>query len=193
MRGEIGEAEKKGRTKQEISKIEAETAVLDTRRHGDKAQADAELTNRQTELNMGIQLAQIKAKRQTEARDAELQKDVERKKAETELERLRATDVTKAMIAKEIAQQKANAAFYTESRSADAHTYSQRETAEASYFRQVRDADAVYARQIKESDATFCAKKKEAQGIAAVAEAYEGLAKVMGGSPGSAAIPDAPE
>jgi len=81
MRGEIGEAEKKGRTKQEVSKIEAETAVLDTKRRGDKAQADAELTNRQTELNMGIQLAQIKAKRQAESRDAELQKDVVQKKA----------------------------------------------------------------------------------------------------------------
>lgn len=184
MRGEIGEAEKKGRTKQEVSKIEAETAVLDTRRRGDKAQADAELTNRQTELNMGIQLAQIKAKRQAEARDAELQKDVEQKKAATELERLRATDVTKAKIAKETAQQKADAAFYTESKSADAHMYSQRQTAEASYFRQIREAEAVYARQIKEADAALYAKTKEAEGIAAVAEAYKGLAKVMGGPQG---------
>jgi hypothetical protein len=35
MRGEIGEAAKKGHTKQEISKIDAETAVLETRRKGD--------------------------------------------------------------------------------------------------------------------------------------------------------------
>lgn len=184
MRGEIGEAEKKGRTKQEVSKIEAETAVLDTRRRGDKAQADAELTNRQTELNMGIQLAQIRAKRQAEARDAELQKDVEQKKAETELERLRATDVTKAKIARETAQQKADASFYTETKSADAHMYTQRQSAEASYYRQVRDAEAFYARQIKEADAAFYAKKKEAEGIAAVAEAYKGMAEVMGGPQG---------
>lgn len=184
MRGEIGEAGKKGRTKQEVSKIEAETAVLDTRRRGDKAQADAELTNRQTELNMGIELAQIRARRQAEARDAELQKDVELKKAETELERLRATDVTRSKIARETAQQKADAAFYTETKNADGHMYSQRQDAEAAYFRQTRDAEAVYARQIKEADATFYAKKKEAEGIAAVAEAYKGMAEVMGGSQG---------
>lgn len=184
MRGEIGEAEKKGRTKQEVSKIEAETAVLDTRRRGDKAQADAELTNRQTELNMGIQLAQIRAKRQAEAKDAELQKDVEQKKAETELERLRATDVTRSKIAKETAQQKADAAFYTESKAADAHMYSQRQDAEAAYFRQLKDAEAVYARQIKEADAAFYAKKKEAEGISAVAQAYKGMAEVMGGPQG---------
>lgn len=35
MRGEIGEAAKKGHTKQEISKIDAETAVLETKRKGD--------------------------------------------------------------------------------------------------------------------------------------------------------------
>ena len=77
MRGEIGESEKRGRTKQEISKIDAETAVLETKRKSEKAQADAELTTRQTELDIGIQLAQIKAKRQAEAKEAELQKEVE--------------------------------------------------------------------------------------------------------------------
>lgn len=52
MRGEIGEAEKKGRTKQEISKIDAETAVLETKRKAEKAKADAELEDRQNELNL---------------------------------------------------------------------------------------------------------------------------------------------
>ena len=79
MRGEIGESAKRGHTKQEISKIDAETAVLETKRKSEKATADAELTNRQTELDMGIQLSQIKARRAAESRDAELQRDVERK------------------------------------------------------------------------------------------------------------------
>lgn len=99
MRGEIGEASKRGLSKQEISKIDAETAVLETKRKSEKASADAELTNRQTELDMGIQMNQIKARRAAEARDAELQKDVETKKAATELERLRAKDLVKSKIA----------------------------------------------------------------------------------------------
>jgi flotillin len=77
MRGEVGEAGRKGQTKQEISKIEAETAVLETKRRAEKAQADAELATRQTELNMGIKMAQIKADRAAESRDAELQREVE--------------------------------------------------------------------------------------------------------------------
>lgn len=173
MRGEIGEAEKRGRTKQEISKIDAETAVLETKRKSEKASADAELTNRQTELNMHIQLAQIKARRQAEAKDAELQKDVESKKAATELERLRATDVTKSKIARETAEQKADAAYYTQTKGADAHQYSQKQ-----------EAELLYLRQVKEADAAFYAKKKEAEGITAIAEAYRGMADVMGGPQG---------
>ena len=42
MMGEIGEAEKLGRTRQEISIIDAQTAVLETKRKSEKAQADAE-------------------------------------------------------------------------------------------------------------------------------------------------------
>lgn len=42
MMGEIGEAEKRGKTRQEISKIDAQTAVLETKRKSEKAQADAE-------------------------------------------------------------------------------------------------------------------------------------------------------
>ncbi len=120
MRGHIGEAEKQGKTKQEISKIDAETAVLETKRKIEKATADAQLASRQIELDMQINMANIKAQRDAEMRDAELQKDVEMARAEMELERLRATEVTKSKTAREAAVQTADAGFYTQQRDADA-------------------------------------------------------------------------
>ncbi|QKX59069.1 uncharacterized protein TRUGW13939_06199, partial [Talaromyces rugulosus] len=162
MRGEIGEAEKKGRTKQEISKIDAETAVLETKRKAEKAKADSELTNRQTELERDIKLAKITAQRQTEMRDAELQKSVESARAETELERLRASDVTKSKIARESAEQRADASFYTEQKSAD-----------AAFYRQKIDSDAAYYRQ-----------KREAEGIMEMAKAYREMVDTLGGPQG---------
>lgn len=120
MRGAIGEAEKQGKTKQEVSKIDAETAVLETKRKAEKATADAQLANRQIELDMELNLAKIKAKRDAETRDAELQREVEVKRAEMELERLRATEVTKSRTAREAAQHAADANFYTRQRDADA-------------------------------------------------------------------------
>lgn len=131
MRGEIGEAEKKGKTKQEISKIDAETAVLETKRRSEKAQADAQLTNRQTELNMDIQLKKITAQRHAEMKDAELQRQVETTRAETELERLRAKDVTKSKVARESAQEDADADFYRQTKDADAKLYKDRMEADA--------------------------------------------------------------
>ena len=82
MMGEIGEADKVGKTKQEISRIEAETAVLQTKRNSEKATAEAEYTGTQTKLNMAIQLGRINADRQAEAKDAELQRDVQIKRKE---------------------------------------------------------------------------------------------------------------
>lgn len=184
MRGEIGEAGKKGHTKQEISKIEAETAVLETKRKADKAQADAELTNKQTELDMGIQIAQIRARRAAEARDAELQKDVETKKAATELERLRAKDLVRAQIAKETAQQEADATFYRESKNADARAYSEKQDADAQLFKQQRQIQAAVERQMKEADAMYHARMREAEATKAQAEAYKSLAEAFGGPQG---------
>ncbi|KAI2943451.1 hypothetical protein CBS147322_8385 [Aspergillus niger] len=170
MKGEIGEAEKKGRTKQEISKIDADTAVLETKRKAEKAKADSELTNRKTELDADVQLNKIAAQRQTEMRDAELQKQVQSKRAETELERLRAEQVTKSKVERESSQEEADAAFYTEQKAADAELYKSKMEADATYYRQSKDADAA-----------FYTQKREAEGILEMAKAYGALVDVLGG------------
>ncbi|RAK95187.1 flotillin domain protein [Aspergillus ibericus CBS 121593] len=170
MKGEIGEAEKQGRTKQEISKIDADTAVLETQRKAEKAKADSELENRKTELNYSIQLNKITTQRQKEMRDAELQKQVQTKRAETELERLRAEQVTKSKVERESAQEAADAAFYTEQKAADAQLYKQR-----------MEADAAYYRQSKEADAAYYTQKREAEGALEMAKAYGALVDVLGG------------
>ncbi|KAL8743220.1 MAG: hypothetical protein Q9190_004409 [Brigantiaea leucoxantha] len=173
MIGEIGEAEKRGRTKQEISKIDAETAVLETKRKSEKAQADAELTTTQTKLNMGINMAQIEADRRAEAKDAELQRDVETKRAETELERMRATDLVHAKIARESAQQKADGNYYSDTKAADGQLYKERQEAEAAYYRATREAEAA-----------FYSKKKEAEALTEMAKAYRHMSEVLGGPQG---------
>ena len=142
MIGEIGEAEKRGKTKQEISKIDAETAVLETKRKSEKAQADAELATTQTNLNMGIKLAQITAQRQAEARDAELQKDVETKRADMELAKRRAIDLVHAKIEREAAEQSADASLYRETKSADGALYKQKAAADGTIYKAKLEAEA---------------------------------------------------
>lgn len=191
MMGDIGEAEKRGKTKQEISKIDAETAVLETKRKSEKANADAELTTTQTKLNMGINLAKIQATRQAESKDAELLKDVELKRAQMELERLRATDLVQATIKKESAQQDAEARLYADTKSAEGLLYKQNQDAEAAYFRTAKEAEAsLYAEQkaaeaaMTKAEASFFAKKKEAEALTEMAKAYGDMASVLGGPQG---------
>ena len=202
MIGRIGEAEKEGETKQKIAKIHANTAVLETERKVEKANADQKLRTREIEISRELNLEQIVANRAAEERDAELQKGVEEKRAQMELERLRATTVTQAKIARESAQEKADADLYSSNKKADAQQYNQEAEAEAVYKRTARDAEAAQYKRTKdaearerdaeatyfvkqrEAEASFLAQKKEAEGLLEMAKAYGAMADVMGGPQG---------
>lgn len=206
MRGEIGERQKQGQTKQEVSKIEAETSILETQRKKDKAKAEASLQVTQTDLNMDIQQAQIRAKRAAEARDAELCKDVEKKKAEMELERRRATDVVASRIARETAQQKADAEAYTTRTAAEAKEFATQRNATASLFNSQKTAEADQAARRAKTDAAvydtlqqaeaafhaaklnaeadFLKQKKQADGMVEMAKGYSAMADALGGPEG---------
>lgn len=111
-KGDIGEAERHGEQNREIARIFAETAIQKTERDTEKAQAEATLATRKAFFDRDVGIAQIEATRATETRDEELQKDVEMKRAQKEIERLRATDVVKATILREAKQQAADARCY---------------------------------------------------------------------------------
>ncbi|KAH6897130.1 hypothetical protein B0T10DRAFT_176628 [Thelonectria olida] len=210
LRGNVGEAQRKGEQEREIAKINAQTAVQKTDRDIERAQAEAHLDTRRTELNRDVDIARVTAQRALESRDEDLKKEVELKRAGAELERLRATDVTKATIARESKQQAADAAAYeveaearanqeASQRRADAAAYQCKidavAKAEANYNQTTKNTDALayktrndaeawaYAAQ-QRAEAELNAKLKEAEGIAAMADAYGKLSHAFGGPAG---------
>ncbi|EGP86836.1 uncharacterized protein MYCGRDRAFT_73080 [Zymoseptoria tritici IPO323] len=186
MIGKVGQAEKEGEAKQEIAKIDAKTAVLETERKVEKANADQKLKTREILISRDLKLEQIAAQRAAEQKDAELQKNVEQKRAEMELERLRATTVTQAKIAKESSQQKADADLYTQEKKADAAKYNQKAESEAvsAYILSTRQAEATYLARAREAEAAYITRKKESEGLIEMAKAYGALADVLGGPQG---------
>lgn len=164
MIGKVGEAEKEGEAKQKIARINAHTAVLETERKVEKANADQILKTREIVISREINLEQIAAQRSAEQKDAELQKQVEEQRAAMELARLRATTVTQAKIARESAQQKADADLYTQKQKSDAQRYNQEADAEAIYFRSAKDSDAAMYKKTRDAEANLAAKEKEAEG-----------------------------
>ncbi|KAF7551283.1 hypothetical protein G7Z17_g5145 [Cylindrodendrum hubeiense] len=210
LRGNVGESQRKGEQEREIAKINAETAVAKTERDIERASAEAQLDTKRTALTRDVDIARITAKRTIESKDEDLKKEVELKRAGAEIERLRATDVVKATIARESKQQAADAAAYeieadaranqeASQRAADAAAYQTKVSVEA-------EADAHYQQTTKNTDAAtyktrndaeawnFAAQKraeaelvqkiKEAEGITAMADAYGKLSQAFGGPAG---------
>lgn len=180
MIGRIGEAEKEGETKQKIAKINANTAILETERKVEKANADQKLKTREIEISRELNLEQIAADRAAEQRNAELSRAVEEKRAEMELERLRATDVVKAKIAREAANQKADADLYSSNKKADAQQYNQKAEVEAELYKRTKQAEACE----RDAEAAYYAKKREAEGLIEMSKAYGAMADVLGGPQG---------
>ncbi|CZT46143.1 related to nodulin [Rhynchosporium secalis] len=202
----VGEAQRQGEQNREIAKINAETAVQKTERDSERAGAEAVLATRQTNYNKDVNLAQIEATRATEVRDEELRKDVEVKRAETELERLRATDVVKATILRESKQQAAdasnyeeqarsNAAFYTQQKVADSNAYTEQNRANAAFYSEQKATDAhAYKMKVeaearfhaasKDAEANLIRQQREAAGLSAMAGAYSDLSAAFGGPAG---------
>lgn len=171
--GNVGEAERKGQQEREVAKINAHTAVEKTERDIERSQAEAKLHTRQADLSRDVDIARVEAKRALESKDEDLKKEVEVKRAAAELERLRAEDVVRASVAKEVAQQ-----------GADAKAYEVQRDAEATAFGTRADAEARGYAVVQEAEAQRVAKIKEAEGVSAMADAYGKLATAFGGPSG---------
>ncbi|KAH8684432.1 putative Flotillin-like protein 1 [Tricladium varicosporioides] len=183
-RGNVGEAQRQGEQNREIAKINAETAVQKTERDSERAEAEATLATRKTVFNRDVNIAQIEATRATESRDEELRREVETKRAHTELERLRASDVVKATIAREAKQQAADAKLYEEQAKANAALFAEQKAADAHAYKLRIQAEAQYLAAAKEAEAQLLRQQKEAAGLSAMAGAYADLSKALGGPAG---------
>ena len=119
-KGEIGAKERQGLTSQNAAKIDAETKIITTQRLGDaqkeeinvktsvelyKNQKEAELVKSKAELatknagwSQASQLAEVESAKAVAIREAELQTEVEKKKALNQTEKLRAELLSKAAV-----------------------------------------------------------------------------------------------
>ncbi|KOS23205.1 Flotillin-like protein 1 [Escovopsis weberi] len=173
LRGNVGEAQRKGEQEREIAKINAETAVQKTERDIERAQAEAHLHTRQAALSRDVDIARVTAQRALESTDEDLKREIEVKRAAAEVERLRARDVVKAIIARESKQQAADALAYETAAQARADQEAARMRADAEAYK-IRAA----------AEAELVRKLKEAEGVTSMAAAYGRLSEAFGGPAG---------
>lgn len=180
MRGQIGEAKIDGLKRQETSRIKTETVTIEAGHQKTRAEVEAELSRLKAELDNNLELAKLTARRQYDMTDAELQRQVEVRKTEKELERLRASDVVKSKIARESAQEKADAFLYKEQKEADAALYKRKLEADA-LCRSLSNTTMIYPANYA---STGYQQKREAEAMLEMAKAHSALVDVLGGPQG---------
>jgi flotillin len=163
MEGEIGEALNLGKTKQEVAKINANTAVQETERKIEKAKAESKFKSQEIDIERRLNIERIQAERAAELKNAELQKGVEESKALMELERQRATNVTKARVAKESAAEEADAQFYKARQVADAQLYKVRQDTDANAYQSSKVADLELYTTEKQAEGYYLRKQRETE------------------------------
>jgi len=157
-RGNIGEKEREGTTRQRVSEIESQTAIFENERKNETEKSQAELDQKRAQYQQQVQVARLEAELNANKRQEELQKEVEMKRLERETERRRASELSKARVDAEI-------------KSTDA-------AGDAISMKQIADSE-LYTK-MKHADGLLYAKKKEAEGIQAIYEAQaEGLRKIV--------------
>ncbi|XP_030479770.1 flotillin-like protein 4 [Cannabis sativa] len=189
MKGEIGSKLREGQTVQNAAKIDAETKILSTQRHGEGmkeeirvrsevkvfenareaevAEANAELAMKKAGLTKDAQLAEVEAAKAVALREAELQQMVEKMNALTMTEKLKAEFLSKASVEYETKVQEANWELYKKQKEAEAIFYEKQKEAEAK--KAIAEAE-LYARQ-QAAEGELYAKKKEAEGLIALGSA----------------------
>lgn len=150
----------------------------------ERATAEANLATQKTVLSRDVEISRIEATRATEAKDEDLKKEVQVKRAAAELERLRAVDVVKAAITRESKQQAADAKAYEVAAEARANYEKSNKATDAKAYNTRTEAEAQADAAIKNAEANLELKLKEAQGIAAMADAYAKMSQAFGGPSG---------
>lgn len=182
-KGDVGEKEKVGMTRQQVGRIEAETVVYENEKKAEMYQAQALLETRQAEYDRQVQTAQIESKQASNMRQIELQRQYEEKRQLAETERLRADVVAKWKAEYEVGVEKANAELYSQQRKADAELFKKKQEADGMFITATKTAEA----QMKKADAYLYEKQKEAEAINEVMAAQaNGLKMIVGAFNGDA-------
>jgi flotillin len=133
-RGNIGSKEREAETRQRVAAVEAETALVENTRRQEILKSEADLAKTKAEQDLVAQQARIKAEQEAESLRMGLLRDVEKRRAEMELEKQRAAELVKATVEAE-----------TACKEAEGKAQSQRILAEALLFQKQKEAEGIQA------------------------------------------------
>ncbi|KAJ3271172.1 hypothetical protein HDV01_007030 [Terramyces sp. JEL0728] len=129
--GAVGEKEREAEQRKNIIEIESKTVVYEQNRQVEIARAQTQLQTEKTIFNNNVRIAEIEAEKRAAVRDAELQRDVEIKRALVAQEKARADQLARTTVEAEMIQTLAAADLFKKKTEADAYFYTKQKEAEA--------------------------------------------------------------
>lgn len=157
-RGNIGEKEREGTTRQRVAEVESQASIFENERKNEMEKSVADLEQKRAQYNQQVQIARLESDLNANKRQEELQKEVEMKRLERETEKRRASELSKARVEAEIKSTEAGGEANAMKQTADAKLYT----------------------EMKHADATLYAKSREAEGVKALYEAQaDGLQRIV--------------
>ena len=167
-KGNIGEKEREGTTRQRVSEINSQATIFENERKNEMEKSVAELEQRRAEYSQQVQIARLESELSASKRQEELQKEVELKRLEREVEKRRATELSKARVEAEI-------------KATDAHGESSamQALADARQYTSMREADAALYTQIKEADGLQAMYQAQADGLQKIVGTFGGDSRAL--------------
>lgn len=177
--GEIGAKEREGETRQRTLIIESETTMIENSRRQEIAKSDADLEKTRIEQNLIVQQANIKATNEALLIKTEMEKQVEAKRAEMELEKKRASDLTMTQVNAEMEAKRAEGEANSKKIAVDALFYTTSKEAEARLIADKLKADALLYSNQKEAEGITAIYKAKADGLQKMVDAFGGNANAL--------------
>lgn len=182
-KGTIGAKERDAHTRQQVAQFESDTIKLENERNQEMEKSAALLKIVQAEQQRLTEIAKIEAINAAKIRQAELEKEMEQKRAQSETERIRSIELSKAQAMAETVAKvaegqasavkiKAEADLFAKQKDAEALQYAKQKDAEAMQYAKQKDAEAQQFAKEKEAEAYLYTKQKDAEAQLTQADAH---------------------
>lgn len=181
--GEIGVAQREGQTRIEKSVIERDATIAENERNKKIAISNAELDVTKAESDKQSNQARVQSEIEVEVKRVEMERVLEEKRRERELESERAAKLAPAIVSKEKVETDSQAQLYSEQRRIDAIAYETQKRAEANLVQAQKEAEGILIKAQKEAEGIIVLKEAEAQGVLAIKQAEaQGLKDILSAS-----------
>ena len=140
-KGDIGKKEREAETRQRLAIFESDTQIVENQRQQAILVSQAEMEKTKAEQQLVVQQANIRMEQESESLRLHLAKEVEIKRQEMEMEKIRANELTKTKVQAEMLEKEALGKFQYEKIIADAQLY-----------KSIKEAEGIAANYQAQSD-----------------------------------------